>query len=127
MTGAQAFEAQGFDTVDVLSLTRAAVDPQWWLYTSRGFQPSDYRWVYRHGKSDFVSAHNRRSTDIHTHEASSLMDFRDAVLREGCTESRTFPHESRVYGWLSKAITQITLNRVCSLARRGSGSRQQHA
>mmetsp|Transcript_11100 Transcript_11100/g.32654 ORF Transcript_11100/g.32654 Transcript_11100/m.32654 type:complete len:585 (+) Transcript_11100:66-1820(+) len=117
--GSEAFRRHGFLTVDVLGLTKAAVDPSWWYYTSRGWQLSDWRWVYRAGKSEHVHTAFglRGTTELHTHESSTTESFRDAAAREGCTAGGAFPHEARVYGWLSRAATQLTLNRVCAHVR----------
>ena len=119
--GGEAFLSRGFSALDVLGLTRAAVDPNWWYYTSRGWQMSDWRWVYRRGQAEHVQPHSLRTvTELHTHEASTAQVLTDAAAREGCTPDGHFPHEARVYGWLSRAVTQVTLNRVCGFMRHGT-------
>ena len=113
--GRTAFQEQGFAAINVLDLTMAATEPRWWYTTSKGFQISDRRWVYdSDGTSRYVRATGRNSTDIHSHEASTRLDFEEAAAREGCTAAGRFAQESRVYGWLSRVVTQMTLNRMCA-------------
>ena len=122
LIGSEAFRSRGFLAIDVLNLSRAAVDPHWWYYSRRGWQMSDWRWVYRHGRGMHVQSNSLSGvTELHTHEASTAQGFMEAFAREGCTRDGRFPHDGRVYGWLSRAVTQMTLKRVCTHMRHNAG------
>ena len=125
--GRTAFQERGFATIDVLNLTMAATDSRWWYTTSKGFQISDRRWVYDSDRASvYVRATGRNSTDIHSHEASTRLEFDEAAAREGCTTvGGRFAQESRVYGWLSRVVTQVTLSRICA-DEAGFGARSSY-